>query len=120
MAETATVTGEMRNDKGRIFAIWIATENDGQFVRELWDSVSGDERMGPMTDEEACKEWTDRSRDFRTTVTRSEGVYLRTHAWHPQGDKKELHPDVLRFLKSRGINVKKATPVPERQGDSPS
>lgn len=93
---------ELRNDSGGLYAVWIAVDNCGQFIRELWAEAS---EHGPRTDEDACGEWTDRARDFRTTVCH-EGVFVRTHAWHPQGDKKELHPDVLRFLESRGIDTK--------------
>ena len=82
----------------------MKTPNPGRFVRELWESMSDQLHSCPATDLEACGEWTDRIRDYRTTVNR-EGVCIRTHAWHPSGDKKGLHVDVLLYLRNQGLSV---------------
>lgn len=98
------VVRQLTNEKDQTYFVKIATENPGRFVRELWESMSDRLHGCPQTDEEACGEWTDRIRDFRTTVSGNE-VCIRTHAWHPQGDKQELHADVLKFLRERGLTV---------------
>lgn len=92
------------NDKGQTYFVVVACDNPGRFVRELWESMSDKHHGCPQTDEDARGEWTDRIRDFRTTVS-FQGACIRTHAWSPTGDKRELHADVLAFLRSRGLSV---------------
>lgn len=92
------------NDEGQTYFVVVATANPGKFVRELWESMSDRHHGCPATDEEACQEWTDRIRDYRTTVNH-EGACIRTHAWHPSGDKRELHHDVLEYLRGQGLSV---------------
>lgn len=94
----------LTNDKGETYFVKVAAENPGRFVRELWVSMGNKLHGGPRADEEACREWTDRIREFRTTVSGNE-VCVRTHAGHPLGDHRELHPDVLRFLRGQGLAV---------------
>jgi hypothetical protein len=95
------VVTRLVNEKGQTHFVVVWCDNPGRFVRELWESVGS---FGPQTDEDACGEWTDRLRDFRTSVN-FRGVCIRTHAWSPRYDKNELHHDVLEFLRSRGLSV---------------
>lgn len=100
---TDKILKKLTNDKDEVYFLVVASDNPGGLVRELWESVSG-LYVGPRDDEDACGEWTDRGREFRTTVGR-EGVCIRTHAWHPDDDKDQLHKDVLAFLRGRGLEV---------------
>lgn len=92
------------NDDGKTYFVVIASPNPGEFVRKLWESIDDGTHGYPEDDYEACQEWTDRGKCFRTTVNH-EGVCIRTHAWHPDGDTKELHPDVLNYIRSQGVPV---------------
>lgn len=100
----AVVTRRLTNEKGQTYFVKVAVDNPGGFVRELWESMNDRLHGCPQTDDEACREWTDRIRDFRTTVSGNE-VCVRTHAWHPSADNMELHADVLSFLRAHGLAV---------------
>lgn len=99
-----SIAAQLVNDEGHTYFVVVATENPGKFVRELWESMDDRHHGCPVDDDDACHEWTDRIRDYRTTVNR-EGACIRTHAWHPEGDRRELHPDVLRYLRNQGLMV---------------
>ena len=84
--------------------IEISVSNPGEFVRGLWWAVSGEFLGGPANDSDACGEWTDRGREYRTRV--SDGnVVVYTHAWNACDDRRPLHPEVLAYLRSRGVGV---------------
>lgn len=99
-----TIIQQLKNDKDQTYSVVVACDNPGKFIRELWESMPDRYHGCPQTDEEACSEWTDRIRDYRTTVN-SEGAYIRTHAWSADGDKHELHIDILKFLRSHGLPI---------------
>lgn len=98
------VLKQLKNDNGETYFVVVKSENPARFVRELWESVSKRLHGCPQDDDEASKEWTDRIRSYRTTVSH-EGACIRTHAWSPEGDKQELHSDVLSYLRSNGLDV---------------
>lgn len=101
----APVTVRAVNDNGGTFYVQIkmSREEGGKFLREMWESVDGS--CFPQDDRDACGEWTDRGRDVRSTYSRHAGVFIRTHAWTPHGDRQTLHEDVLAFLRGRGLSV---------------
>ena len=99
-----SVRRRLVNKKDKTYFIAVASENPGRFVRELWESMPDRFHGCPADDKDACGEWTDRMRNFRTTVSGDEAI-IRTHAWHPQSDTEELHKDVLKFLRGYGIAV---------------
>lgn len=104
VAPVHAVVTRLVNEKGQTYFVVVACDSPGRFVRELWESMPDRHHGCPQTDEEACGEWTDRIRDYRTTVNH-EGACIRTHAWHPDGDTRELHADVLAYLRSQGLSV---------------
>ena len=95
------------NDAGETYFLKIGVDDPSGFVRGLWESI--DKYASAHDDDYFVGELTDRMRDFRTTVSRSMmaghewEVCIRTHAWHPQGDKRELHGDVLAYLRGAGV-----------------
>ena len=95
------------NDRGETYFCKVQTMRPAELVRGLWVSI--DEYANVHDDEYFFGELTDRMRDFRTTVSRSFDrgweVCIRTHAWSPAGDKRELHPDVLKYLRGQGLSV---------------
>jgi hypothetical protein len=94
------------NDDGGVYFVKISIprQDAGKFIRELWESV--DKVQCPRDDEDALGEWTHRGRDFRTTYSNfDDAVCIRTHAWHPSGDRRTLDEKVLSFLWSRGLVV---------------
>jgi hypothetical protein len=97
----------MDSECGSPYFVEISVDNPGGFVRSLWNAVTG--IYGPTSDDDACGEWTDRGRCYRTRVTRNDAmtgmVVIYTHAWQPERDRDALHPDVLRYLRTAGLNV---------------
>lgn len=98
------VSDHLLNDDGELYFLKVQTDNPGGFVRCLWEQVSASGHGSITSDAEGCREWTDRVRDYRTTVHADE-VCIRTHAWHPTADKRQLHPDVLTYLQSIGVDA---------------
>ena len=98
------VMRRMDSESGDPYFLEISATNPGGFVRSLWGSVSGSTHGNPASDEEACGEWTDRMRCYRTRVSGGM-VVIYTHAWQPEGDRNALHPDVLRHLRRAGVAV---------------
>ncbi len=99
--------------RGQTYYVVIECENPGRLIRELWQAVN-DIRAScfgvptffscPANDEDACNEWTDRSRCYRTRVSNGKAI-IKTH-WHdPSGDDRELPPEIISFLLSRGLDV---------------
>ena len=80
--------------------IQMGRKDAAKFLSELWGSVSP--LIMPQTDDQALSEWTDRGRCVRSSYSGGM-VRIRTHAWHHSGDDKELHEDVLKFLRSKEI-----------------
>lgn len=101
------ITSQLKNDAGETYFLKVASDQPAAFLRGLWESV--DRFASEHDDEYFLGELTDRMRDFRTTVSRGYGVSwevcIRTHAWTPAGDKKELHSDVLDYLQATGVTV---------------
>ncbi len=86
----------LKNNDGKIYFIVIETDDPGKFLQDLWKEVNH------VVHEDACQELTDRMRDFRTRADNNT-ARIFTHAWHPSGDTRELHQDVLAFLASKGL-----------------
>lgn len=98
------ITALLLNDDREPYFVKIGMtkEEAGGFLLAMWRHVMGS--MAPRDEEDALGEWTDRMRDVRSTCD-WEGVCIRTHAWHPSGDRKTLHESVLEFLRSRGLQL---------------
>lgn len=101
----AVVIRRLLNENGEPFHVEVEVDNPGRFVRGLWGAVSGESHGNPMDDDDACGEWTDRCRDYRTRV-RGKTVYIYTHAWHQSGDRRILDGGVLSYLRNvAGLDV---------------
>jgi hypothetical protein len=99
------VTARAVNEKGGTYFVKIAMKKKeaGEFLMEMWGLV--DPMMKPSDEEQSLHEWTDRMRDVRSSFSSYDGICIRTHAWHPQGDTQTLDPAVLSFLQSKGYIV---------------
>lgn len=96
------------NDEGGLYHIVIETDNNGKFLKEFWKTVSTN--CVPLNEKDACREWTDRSKDLRSKVQldselQKHLIHIFTHGWVTQHDKNELHIDVINFLKSRNLSI---------------
>lgn len=106
-APVHAVVARLANDRGETYFCKVQTMFPADFVRGLWVSI--DEYANAHDDDYFMGELTDRMRAFRTTVSRrfdrGWDVCIRTHALSPAGDKRELHADVLRYLRGQGLSV---------------
>lgn len=99
-----TLTDKLVNLDGRTYFVEIQCENPGRLIRELWQAVRNEFVGCPADDEDACNEWTDRGRCYRTRVSNGKAI-IKTHWYEPSGDDRELPPEILLFLLSYGLDV---------------
>ncbi len=93
------------NSNGQTYFVKVRCADQQQasrFLQEMWRRVDGS--MVP-TEAQATEEWTDRKIGVRSTWSRYDGACIRTHAWSPRNDDRELPDVILSYLRENGIDV---------------